>query len=78
VGNGSRLARIESTNVEVLLGHRSDIAVHSTSSQPPLTCQQLVRVPRRIKHLKNMAGPKYLTGDKTGIQQFLDKFDVSN
>jgi hypothetical protein len=24
-----------------------------------------------------MAAPKYLTGDKAGIQEFLDKFDVS-
>jgi len=23
-----------------------------------------------------MAGPKYLTGDKTGIKDFLEKFDV--
>jgi len=23
-----------------------------------------------------MAGPKYLTGDKAGIHEFLDKFDV--
>jgi hypothetical protein len=24
-----------------------------------------------------MAQPRYLTGDKTGIQEFLEKFDVS-
>jgi len=23
-----------------------------------------------------MSGPKYLTGDKAGIDEFLDKFDV--
>lgn len=23
-----------------------------------------------------MAGPKYLTGDKSGIEEFIDKFDV--